>query len=52
MKKKKDFKLFYIKKKCKIIPIKDSIWLLIKKGQDDFEEQEHYGFAFVPLIED
>jgi protein-L-isoaspartate(D-aspartate) O-methyltransferase len=35
-----------------VIPIRDSIWLLIRKGEKEFEEQEHYAFAFVPLIED
>lgn len=39
-----------------VIPIKDSIWLFIKDppagGRNKFKEQEHYGFAFVPLIED
>lgn len=37
-----------------VIPIKDSIWLFIKNppagGRTEFEEHEHYGFAFVPLI--
>ena len=35
-----------------VIPIKDSIWLLIKKSDNIFEEQEYPGFAFVPLIQD
>lgn len=35
-----------------VIPIKDSIWLFIKESKNKFKEQEHYGFAFVPLIKD
>lgn len=34
-----------------VIPIENSIWLIIKKGKNDFEEKEYSGFAFVPLIE-
>lgn len=34
-----------------VLPIKDSIWLFVKKSDSKFEEHEHYGFAFVPLIE-
>lgn len=33
-----------------ITPVKGSIWLLIKKEKDKFEEKEHPGFVFVPLI--
>ncbi len=33
-----------------VTPVKSSIFVLTKKGEGDFEEQEHYGFAFVPLI--
>jgi protein-L-isoaspartate(D-aspartate) O-methyltransferase len=33
-----------------VAPVKNSIWLLVKKGEDDFEEEEHPGFVFVPLI--
>ena len=33
-----------------VAPVKNSIWLSIKKGKDEFEEQEFPGFAFVPLI--
>jgi protein-L-isoaspartate(D-aspartate) O-methyltransferase len=35
-----------------VSPVKDSIWLLIKKSEKQFEEREFPGFAFVPLIED
>jgi len=35
-----------------VTPIKESIWLFIKKSETKFEEQEFPGFAFVPLIED
>lgn len=33
-----------------VAPVKSSIWLLIKKSDDKFEEQEFPGFAFVPLV--
>lgn len=33
-----------------VIPIKNSIWLLIKKTDNQFEEIEYPGFVFVPLI--
>lgn len=33
-----------------VTPVKESIWLLVKKGKDKFEEKEFPGFAFVPLI--
>lgn len=33
-----------------VIPIENSIWLIIKKGENDFEEKEYPGFAFVPLV--
>ena len=35
-----------------VTPVEGSIWLLIKKGKDKFEEKEFPGFAFVPLVED
>jgi len=35
-----------------VAPIKESIWLLIKKDEDVFEEHEFPGFVFVPLIYD
>ena len=34
-----------------VTPIGSSIWLLIKENENDFEETEYPGFAFVPLIE-
>jgi protein-L-isoaspartate(D-aspartate) O-methyltransferase len=34
-----------------VAPIKESIWLFVKKSDKDFEETEFPGFAFVPLIE-
>lgn len=33
-----------------VIPVENSIWLVIKKGENEFEEKEFPGFAFVPLI--
>lgn len=33
-----------------VIPVDKSIWLLIKTGEEEFEEQEFPGFVFVPLI--
>ena len=35
-----------------VVPIKQSIWLLIKKSEDVFEKHEFPGFVFVPLIYD
>ena len=38
---------------CRIVvPLEHSIWLFIKKSEDDFEEVEYPGFVFVPLIEE
>lgn len=34
-----------------VTPVGSSIWLLIKKSKNKFEETEYPGFAFVPLIE-
>lgn len=34
-----------------VAPIRNSIWLFIKKSDSEFEEFEFPGFAFVPLIE-
>ncbi len=34
-----------------VAPIGSSIWVLIKKSKKEFEEIEHPGFAFVPLIQ-
>ncbi len=33
-----------------VIPIRESIWLYIKKSEKDFEKQEFPGFVFVPLV--
>lgn len=35
-----------------VVPIESSIWLFIKKSNDEFVEHEHPGFTFVPLIID
>jgi protein-L-isoaspartate(D-aspartate) O-methyltransferase len=35
-----------------VTPIKNSIWVFIKKSEDSFREVEHLGFSFVPLITD
>jgi len=34
-----------------VTPVKSSIWLLIKKAANKFEQKEFPGFAFVPLVE-
>jgi protein-L-isoaspartate(D-aspartate) O-methyltransferase len=34
-----------------VIPVKNSIWLVIKKDDNKYEEKEFPGFAFVPLVE-
>jgi len=34
-----------------VTPVRQSIWLLIKKSDNVFEEIEYPGFVFVPLIE-
>jgi len=34
-----------------VVPIKDSIWLFVKRSEHEFEEKEFPGFVFVPLIE-
>jgi len=33
-----------------VIPVHGSVWLLEKRGKDDFYEKEYPGFSFVPLI--
>jgi protein-L-isoaspartate(D-aspartate) O-methyltransferase len=33
-----------------VVPIKESIWLFIKKSEKEFEKQEFPGFVFVPLV--
>lgn len=35
-----------------VVPIRWSIWLFVKKSEDEFEETEFPGFSFVPLISD
>lgn len=34
-----------------VMPYRGSVWLIIKKSEDDFEEYEYPGFAFVPLVD-
>ena len=34
-----------------VTPIRSSIWVFLKKSNEEFEEKEFPGFAFVPLIE-
>ena len=34
-----------------VAPVRNSIWVLIKKSKKEFEQIEHPGFAFVPLVE-
>jgi len=33
-----------------VIPVKNSLWYLKKKGENDFYKEEYPGFAFVPLV--
>lgn len=33
-----------------VVPVRESIWLLVKKGENEFEEKEYKGFSFVPFI--
>ncbi len=35
-----------------VLPIKNSIWLYIKIGENEFSKREYPGFSFVPLIND
>jgi protein-L-isoaspartate(D-aspartate) O-methyltransferase len=35
-----------------VLPVKNSIWLLIKKDEKKFEEKEYPGFVFVPLVKE
>jgi protein-L-isoaspartate(D-aspartate) O-methyltransferase len=40
-----------LKIKGKIVcPIKDSIWLFVKKSENEFHKKEYPGFVFVPLV--
>jgi len=34
-----------------VVPVKNSIWLVIKKDDNKYEEKEFPGFVFVPLVE-
>ncbi len=34
-----------------VIPVEQSIWLFIKKDENNFEEKEYPGFTFVPFVE-
>ncbi len=33
-----------------VVPIGNSIWVLIKKTEKEFKQKEHPGFVFVPLV--
>lgn len=33
-----------------VVPIKNSIWLITKKSDKEFNQEEFFGFSFVPLI--
>jgi len=33
-----------------VMPIKESIWLYVKKSEKEFDKQEFPGFVFVPLV--
>lgn len=33
-----------------VAPVKNSIWLFVKKGENDFETTEYPGFVFVPFV--
>lgn len=35
-----------------VIPVDQSVWLVEKKSENEFEEKEYPGFMFVPLISD
>lgn len=35
-----------------VIPVNNSIWLVVRRAENQFEEREFYGFSFVPLIKD
>lgn len=35
-----------------VLPVKNSIWLYVKKAETKFEKKEFPGFVFVPLISD
>ena len=33
-----------------VIPVRNSLWYLEKRGEDDFHKEEFPGFVFVPLV--
>jgi len=33
-----------------VAPVKESIWVITKKGEKEFKEKEYPGFIFVPLV--
>lgn len=33
-----------------VIPVRNSLWYLEKRGENDFYKEEYSGFAFVPLV--
>ncbi len=33
-----------------VCPIENSIWLFVRRSEDDFEAKEYPGFVFVPLV--
>ena len=35
-----------------VVPVENSIWLVIKKAKDEYEGKEFPGFIFVPLVEE
>lgn len=35
-----------------VVPVKDTVYLFIKKSENEFEEQAYRGFAFVPFVVD
>ena len=35
-----------------VAPVKNSIWLYIKKSEKEFDKKEYRGFVFVPLVKD
>jgi protein-L-isoaspartate(D-aspartate) O-methyltransferase len=34
-----------------VAPVRDSIWLLVKKSETEFEQTEYPGYVFVPLVQ-
>lgn len=35
-----------------VLPIKNSVWVITKMAEKEFDEKEYFGFSFVPLILD